>query len=72
MVSKDYHISKDLETFIRIIRRLGRDLDRLVQVVRVDSLHNLIFINPIYRAGQLDYGLPEKWPCDTGLHGLRE
>ena len=27
VVSKDYHISKDLETFIRIIRRLGRDLD---------------------------------------------
>ena len=27
VVSKDYHISKDLEMFIRIIRRLGRDLD---------------------------------------------
>ena len=27
VVSKDYNISKDLETFIRIIRRLGRDLD---------------------------------------------
>ena len=27
MVSKDYNINKDLETFIRIIRRLGRDLD---------------------------------------------
>ena len=27
VISKDYHISKDLETFIRIIRRLGRDLD---------------------------------------------
>jgi len=27
VVSKDYNINKDLETFIRIIRRLGRDLD---------------------------------------------
>jgi len=26
-VSKDYNINKDMETFIRIIRRLGRDLD---------------------------------------------
>ena len=27
VVSKDHNISEDLETFIRIIRRLGRDLD---------------------------------------------
>jgi hypothetical protein len=27
VVSKDYNINDDLETFIRIIRRLGRDLD---------------------------------------------
>ena len=27
VVSKDFNISKDLEVFIRIIRRLGRDLD---------------------------------------------
>jgi hypothetical protein len=27
VVSKDYNINRDLETFIRIIRRLGRDLD---------------------------------------------
>jgi hypothetical protein len=27
VVSKDYSINRDLETFIRIIRRLGRDLD---------------------------------------------
>ena len=27
MISKDYNISKDLEMFIHIIRRLGRDLD---------------------------------------------
>ena len=27
VISKDYNISKDLETFICIIRRLGRDLD---------------------------------------------
>jgi len=27
VVSKDYNINKDLEIFIRIIRRLGRDLD---------------------------------------------
>ena len=27
VVSKDYHISQDLEMFIRIVRRLGRDLD---------------------------------------------
>ena len=27
VISKDYNINKDLNTFIRIIRRLGRDLD---------------------------------------------
>jgi hypothetical protein len=27
VVSKDYNINKDLDTFIRVIRRLGRDLD---------------------------------------------
>ena len=27
VISKDYNIYKDLETFIRIVRRLGRDLD---------------------------------------------
>ncbi len=27
VISKDYNIIKDLEMFIRIIRRLGRDLD---------------------------------------------
>jgi len=27
VVSRDYNINKDLETFIRIVRRLGRDLD---------------------------------------------
>jgi len=76
VVSKDYNINKDLETFIRIIRRLGRDLDAYdlgldQTVVPLDTLGSWKqyprFRVPVGESAYITKGLP-LWQS-TGLVG---